>query len=558
MALVFKDRVKETTATTGTGAVTLAGAVAGFQSFAAVGNANTTHYAIVDSGSGAWEVGVGTYTASGTTLSRDTVLSSSNSNTFVDFGVGSKDVFVTYPSEYTFGTAQTLAAANGGTGLTSPGTSGNVLTSNGTAWTSAAAGASLSGVTDSATPFETSLGFEAGLNTTGVNNTFTGYRTGKANTTGTNNTAIGTEAYLSATTAVSNSVVGTYAGYSLTTGSYNTLLGSSAASSVTTGSAITAVGWAALSNASAPTGSTAVGYYALNGATGANNTAVGNSSGVSLLGGPALSGGSNTAIGAASLGAYLDGDVSATTRSVAVGFQALSVIRNGSRNVAVGSTALGRSSFGEYLDGSDNVAVGDTAGDKVTTGAQNVLLGSGAGSSGTNDLTTGSNNIILGYNAAATSATVSNEVTIGNASITNFRIPGLSVNWTSSTIPNVTTTGAETLTNKRITPRIVSISDASTITPTSDTADQYEVTALAQAATVAAPSGTPTDGQKLLIRLKDDGTSRTLTWTTSSGAFREVGATLPATTVSGKVTYVGCVYNSQDSFWDVVAAVTQA
>ena len=138
MALVFKDRVKETTATTGTGAVTLAGAVAGFQSFAAVGNANTTHYAIVDSGSGAWEVGVGTYTSSGTTLSRDTVLSSSNSNTLVDFGVGSKDVFVTYPSEYTFGTAQTLAAANGGTGLTSSGTSGNVLTSNGTTWTSAA------------------------------------------------------------------------------------------------------------------------------------------------------------------------------------------------------------------------------------------------------------------------------------------------------------------------------------------------------------------------------------------------------------------------------------
>ena len=99
MALVFKDRVKETTATTGTGAVTLAGAVAGFQSFAAVGNANTTHYAIVDSGSGAWEVGVGTYTASGTTLSRDTVLSSSaGGTTKTDFSAGTKDVFVTYPA----------------------------------------------------------------------------------------------------------------------------------------------------------------------------------------------------------------------------------------------------------------------------------------------------------------------------------------------------------------------------------------------------------------------------------------------------------------------------
>jgi len=98
MALVLKDRVKETTTTTGTGTVTLAGAAAGFQSFAAVGNGNQTFYAIVDSVSGDWEVGVGTYTSSGTTLSRTTVVSSSNAGSLVNFGAGSKDVFVTYPS----------------------------------------------------------------------------------------------------------------------------------------------------------------------------------------------------------------------------------------------------------------------------------------------------------------------------------------------------------------------------------------------------------------------------------------------------------------------------
>jgi len=98
MALVLKDRVKETTTTTGTGTVTLAGAAAGFQSFAAVGDGNQTFYAIVDSASGAWEVGVGTYTSSGTTLSRTTVVSSSNAGSLVNFGAGSKDVFVTYPS----------------------------------------------------------------------------------------------------------------------------------------------------------------------------------------------------------------------------------------------------------------------------------------------------------------------------------------------------------------------------------------------------------------------------------------------------------------------------
>ena len=101
MAFVLKDRVQETTTTTGTGTVTLAGAVTGFQSFAAVGNGNTTFYTIADSSGSNWEVGVGTYTSSGTTLSRDTVLSSSNSGSLVNFSAGTKNVFVTLPSSRT-------------------------------------------------------------------------------------------------------------------------------------------------------------------------------------------------------------------------------------------------------------------------------------------------------------------------------------------------------------------------------------------------------------------------------------------------------------------------
>ena len=99
MALVVKDRVKVTTATTGTGTLTLGTAAAGFQDFSVIGNGNTTYYTIVDSAAGAWEVGIGTYTASGTTLSRDTVLESSNSGNLVNLGSGDKDVFVTYPAE---------------------------------------------------------------------------------------------------------------------------------------------------------------------------------------------------------------------------------------------------------------------------------------------------------------------------------------------------------------------------------------------------------------------------------------------------------------------------
>jgi len=99
MAFVVADRVKETTTTTGTGTVTLLGASTGFQSFAAVGNGNTTYYTIAGQTGGEWEVGIGTYTSSGTTLARTTVFSSSNSGSLVNFSAGTKDVFVTYPAE---------------------------------------------------------------------------------------------------------------------------------------------------------------------------------------------------------------------------------------------------------------------------------------------------------------------------------------------------------------------------------------------------------------------------------------------------------------------------
>lgn len=99
MAIVLKDRVKESTAVVGTGTATLLGAAPGYQSFSAIGNGNTTYYAIVDLEAGDWEVGTGTYTSSGTTLSRTTVFESSNNNNLVNFAAGSKDVFVTYPAE---------------------------------------------------------------------------------------------------------------------------------------------------------------------------------------------------------------------------------------------------------------------------------------------------------------------------------------------------------------------------------------------------------------------------------------------------------------------------
>ena len=98
MAFVIADRVRETTTTTGTGTITLGGAVTNFETFTAnLSNSDTTYYAIVDNTNGAFEVGLGTFTASGTTLARS-VLASSNSNNLVDFGAGTKDVFITVPA----------------------------------------------------------------------------------------------------------------------------------------------------------------------------------------------------------------------------------------------------------------------------------------------------------------------------------------------------------------------------------------------------------------------------------------------------------------------------
>jgi hypothetical protein len=136
MALELADRVRETTAVTGTSSAVLLGAVTGFQSFAVIGDGNTCYYTISDQSGPNFEVGIGTYSTSGPTLARTTVLSSSNANALVPFPAGTKDVFVTYPAEKSvnldasgnvspLGTvasatwnATTISVVYGGTGLT--------------------------------------------------------------------------------------------------------------------------------------------------------------------------------------------------------------------------------------------------------------------------------------------------------------------------------------------------------------------------------------------------------------------------------------------------------
>ena len=103
MALVINDRVKETSTTTGTGTIDLAGAETGYESFVSgVGTTNTTYYAIELNSAGEWEVGIGTVTdATPDTLSRDTIITSSNSDSAVNFSAGTKNVFCTLPAKRT-------------------------------------------------------------------------------------------------------------------------------------------------------------------------------------------------------------------------------------------------------------------------------------------------------------------------------------------------------------------------------------------------------------------------------------------------------------------------
>lgn len=120
----------------------------------------------------------------------------------------------------------------------------------------------------------------------------------------------------------------------------------------------------------------------------------------------------------------------------------------------------------------------------------------------------------------------------------------------------VTASSTTTLTNKRITPRVGTVASSATPTINTDNVDIFTITALATAITSFTTnlSGTPTAGQKLIIRIKDDGTARAITW---GASFASRGATLPSTTVISKTLYVGLIWNEVASTWDCVAAASE-
>jgi hypothetical protein len=153
--------------------------------------------------------------------------------------------------------------------------------------------------------------------------------------------------------------------------------------------------------------------------------------------------------------------------------------------------------------------------------------------------------------------------TLTNKTLTSPVI-GTIVNTGTLTLPTSTDTlvgkaTTDTLTNKRIDPRVTPAASASSLTPSVATADVYAYTALAAGLTINAPTGTPVDGDKLIFRILDNGTSQNLTW---NATYTGIGVTLPTATTASKTTYVGCIYNAYGASgtgrWDVIAVTTQA
>lgn len=318
--------------------------------------------------------------------------------------------------------------------------------------------------------------------TTGTNNIGLGVKTGVDLTTATYNVLLGDKAGYAITTGPENICVGRSAGNAVTTGSTNLFIGKSAGSTTTTGYGNIVLGETSASSATVNNectiGSTSLTKFRVPGinfivkdnggtpssgqiltadasgegywADGVARSRAGNSTTVGFEAGNSLTSTAynNTLVG------YRAGDsINTGDDNTCIGYYAGEKITSGEDNISIGSytgyalttgkynTALGNyaaykvatgesNTFLGYYAGfnntvNNNVGIGSLAMYSVTTGANNTCIGYQAGQSGANDLTTGSNNILIGYNAAASSTTVSNEISFGDSAITKFRIPGI-------------------------------------------------------------------------------------------------------------------------------------
>lgn len=185
---------------------------------------------------------------------------------------------------------------------------------------------------------------------------------------------------------------------------------------------------------------------------------------------------------------------------------------------------------------------------------------------GTSDAQALTNKTINGSSNTITNVSLSTAVTgtlpVGNGGSGATTLTGVLIGngasaFTTKTNPSgafVGTTDAQTLTNKRLDPRVSSATSSASITPDVSSFDVYALTAQAVGLTINAPIGTPVDGNTLLIRVLDNGSSQSITW---NGTYTAFGVSLPTSTTTGKTMYFGCVYNAANTRWDVVAISIQ-
>jgi len=407
---VLKNRAKMSTSTTGTGTITLGSAESGYQTFADAGvaNADVVRYVIEDTG-GAFEIGTGTYTSSGTTLTR-TVSESSNSDAAINLS-GSATVFIGATAEdiqnfvASTGTAtapnDSVSIAIGGQAVASGTNSISLQRSNSSGLDSIAA--AIGNTTSSyGAHGSNSISIGALSKATALAGTAVGYG---ANSTHTGSSAFGT----SATTTANSQVALGGSGYTVRiSGAYNL-----PTSDGTNGQVLTTNGSGSVTFADAGGGGGADLYIA--NPVSATDPTAGGDNAVGIGDGADATGNDSIAIGT---------DTIAGLESVAIGYNAASGTTTGSRNTSIGrsaaiylttgsnNTAVGRSALqGSNLDkvtGSDNTAVGNGAGSKNAGGNNNTYLGTNAG----NAITSGSSNTFIGYNADG-AATTSQQTALG-------------------------------------------------------------------------------------------------------------------------------------------------
>ena len=200
----------------------------------------------------------------------------------------------------------------------------------------------------------------------------------------------------------------------------------------------------------------------------------------------------------------------------------------------------------------------------VTSANITTLTGTTFGTTATTQIGAASATI-TNLNSTSANITTLTGTTFGTTATTQLRGASAQITTLTATSSNITTLSGTTATytsanittlgSSRVNPRVSATTSSNSLTPDISAYDEYAFTALAAALTINAPIGTPVDGNKLIIRLLDNGTSRALTW---NGTYTVIGVTLPTSTTISKTTYVGCIYNAGATRWDVVAVTTQA